>query len=128
MKQVGKILENRPEQPRSDSDDTTYTLVMHGLCKKYGIEHALEKIVFSTIESMSRGRLCLFNPEKLKRYSGGTVSEVRRVLDRLQSDGIIVPGKANYTNGWRLADDVRRSANVIKAKIGRMGKDPKRGN
>jgi len=129
MKQIGKFLESEPEQPRSDdSNDAIYTLVMHGLCKKYGIESAFEKLVFSTIESMSRGRLCLFSPEKLTKYSGGTVSEVKEVLDRLQGDGIIAQGKANHTNGWKLADDVRQSANVIKAKINRLRKDPKRGN
>lgn len=121
MKSI-KSLAHLPEPP--DPDEAKYSLVMHGLCKKYGVADPLGRHVLSIIENMSRhGRLCLYPPEKLTEYSGGKVEDVESVLSQLENRSIIKKGKMKSTDGWKLEDRVRRSADFLKEKIDRLGKD-----
>ncbi len=122
-KGIGEIIANMPPLLTPDPDDTKYSLVMHGLCKKYDIKTSLERHIFSIIENMSRSGLCLYKLEQLSEYSGGTPEEIGVVLSDLERQGRIAKGKLKQTNGWRLTDDVRKSANWFKDKIGRFGKD-----
>lgn len=115
MRQVGDIA--RPPAP-PDPDDIKYSLVMHGLCKRYGVKDPLEKHIFSIIENMSRnGGMCLYGVEKMIEYSGGAAPEIERALSNLQAKELIVRGKLRTTNGWKLSLEVRRQANWFKAKI-----------
>ena len=107
-------------------EDTKYSLILHGLCRKYVISSPLERHVFSIIENMSRhGALCLYKTDKFVEYSGGTASEVETVLSNFEERGLIEKGKLKTTPGWKLTKEVRRSADFLKDKIDRLGKDPK---
>ena len=88
MKQIGEIMKEHPSQlaQTSDSDEGIYTTVMHGLCKKYDINGAVEKLVFSMVESWSRnGGICLYKSSKLAHLSGGSDQEVVGILQCLES-------------------------------------------
>ncbi len=107
-------------------EDTKYSLILHGLCKKYGVTCSLERHVFSIIENMSRhGILCLYKTDKFVEYSGGTGDEIETVLISLEERGLIEKGKLKTTPGWRLTKEVRKSADFLKDKIDRLGKDRK---
>ena len=129
MKKIGELLPNMPPRIPDDPDDTKYSLVMHGLCKKYGIKEPLERHIFSIIENMSRyGRPCLYTLQKFVAYSGGSERDIESTLQRLESNGIIARTMLKTTKGWKLTEDVQKSAVWFKEKIGRFGKDRKSHN
>ncbi len=100
---------------------------MHSLCKKYDVKEPLERHLFSIIENMTRhNQYCLYKLGQLAEYSGGNESDIAATLERLEKDNIIESGFVKKTPGRRLTAEVRKSANFIKAKIDRFGKDPKR--
>lgn len=117
MNRIDAVIASRPPTPSDDPDDRKYSLIMHGLCKKYGVNEPLERHIFSIVENMSRNMLCVLKPEQFAKYSGGTPEEVERVLQRLEHKDCIVRGKAKQTDGWKLAEDVRRSARWFKQNI-----------
>lgn len=131
MEHIGEHIKNHlsqlPQEP--DADEAKYTLVMHGLCKQYGVVEPVGRHVFSIIENMSRhGRICLYTHETLAKYSGGNEQEIEAVLRILAGKEVIVSSKLKQTKGWKLSDEVRRQADRIKGKIDRFGKDPKKHN
>ena len=114
--QLGNILYTQPKPP--DLEDELYTMVMIGLCKKYSITSPLARLVFSTLENMSRGsHICLFKPEKFAKYSGGSETEIETMLQRFENEHIIERAKLKKTNGWKLTAEVRRSAKEFKLHI-----------
>ncbi|MCX6819876.1 MAG: hypothetical protein NT019_01105 [Candidatus Adlerbacteria bacterium] len=116
MKRMGELM-HTPSFVADDPDDAKYSLIMHGLCKKYGVKEPLERHIFSIIENMSRNMLCVYKLEQFAKYSGGTPEEIERVLEKLEHRNCIVRGKAKQTNGWRLTEEVRRSAKWFKEAI-----------
>ena len=113
----------------NDPDDSKYTMVLHGLCKKYGIKDPLGRHILSIIENMSRrGRVCLYRLETLAEYSGGSELEIEATLQRLESKDIIVGTKLKKTNGWKLAEEVRKHANWLKQNIDHLAKESKNHN
>jgi len=127
MQRLGDMMPPLPPRPDtsqpSDPDEAKYSLVMHGLCKKYDVRKPLERHIFSIIENMSRsGRLCLYPPAKLVTYSGGDISEVETALHDLESRQLIERARMKSTNGWKLTGHVRESAKHFKVLIDRTNR------
>ena len=117
MAHISNYLQN-VQRPSDDSDDTKYTLVMHGLCKKYKVESPLARHIFSILENMSRyGRPCLYTNLRLSEYSGGSEADIETLLQLFESGGIIEQKMLKQTRGWKLTNEVRASADWIKQKI-----------
>ena len=124
MDRINKFFPSVSPGTPDDPDDTKYSLIMHGRCKKYGIRDPLERHIFSIIENMSRsGRPCLYKLESFMAYSGGSESDIESTLQRLESSGIIIRAKVKATNGWKLSEDVQKSAVLFKRKISQPRKD-----
>ena len=105
-------------RPSDDKEDAKYTMVIHSLCKMYDIKDPLDRHVFSILENMSRGnKVCAYLPKRFAEYSGGSELQIETIIQRLKDDGIITEGKWGHTNGWKLTDDVRESAEWFKKAI-----------
>ena len=131
MKKLEGYLENIPTRPQdekeNDRESVKYSLIMHSLCKQYEITEPLERHIFSILENMTRrNQYCLYKLEQLAEYSGGSESDIAATLEKLKRNTVIESGFVKKTPGWRLTAGVRKSANFIKGKIDRYGKDPKR--
>lgn len=118
MKQIRENIEERQSQLlQTPTKKVKYTLVIHDLCEKYGITRAVDKLVFSTVESMSRGRICIYKPVQIARYAGGTEQEVMSALLVLEEKRVIEGAYLDHTQGWRLTPEARRSADTMKQLI-----------
>lgn len=129
MKQIGENIEKRHAQLlQTPTKKVNYTLVIHDLCEKYGITRAVDKLVFSTVESMSRGRICIYKPVQIARYAGGTEQEVMSALLVLEEKRVIEGAYLDHTQGWRLTPEARRNADAMKQLIRVSGKSSKTRN
>jgi hypothetical protein len=127
MNQIGAHMAKMQPPLLEDPDDTKYTTVLHGLCKKYDVKDPLGKHIFSIIENMSRrGRPCLYTLETLAKFSGGSESDIEAILQHLESIDAVARTKLKKTDGWKLADDARKYANWLKQNIGLLAKESKK--
>jgi hypothetical protein len=131
MDSMNELLKKAPlrlrEENKEGKEEVKYCLIMYWLCKEHSIKTPLERYVFSTIENMTRhNEYCIYKIEQLAEYSGGDEADIAATLEQLERNGLIESGFVKKSPGWRLTTEVRKSANFIKGKIDRYGKDPKR--